>query len=59
MEMTGPCHICGKPATRSCKMCGSITCDDHLRKGVCVECSEGGFGGADPGIDISSEDVYS
>lgn len=41
MEMTGGCHICGKVATRSCKICGMMTCDKHLRNGICQECRRG------------------
>jgi len=41
MEMTGMCHICGKPATQSCRICGMMTCDEHLHKGVCLECRRG------------------
>lgn len=59
MEMTSPCHICGKPATQSCSICGSITCDKHIEKGVCRECKEGRSGGDDPRTNLSSKDVYS
>lgn len=41
MEMTGNCHICGRPTTSSCSMCGLITCEKHLKDGVCVECRKG------------------
>ncbi|MFW6040440.1 MAG: hypothetical protein ACOC85_01230 [Thermoplasmatota archaeon] len=39
--MTGSCHICGRPATNSCNLCGLITCDMHLKKGICAECRRG------------------
>lgn len=38
MEMTGGCHICGRTATQSCSICGLITCDKHLKNGICSEC---------------------
>jgi len=41
--MTSVCHICGKPALRTCVMCGQPTCKDHMdEKGiVCIKCVPG------------------
>ena len=41
MEMSGLCHICGKPTNLSCRMCGLLTCERHLKDGVCTECRKG------------------
>jgi len=41
MKMMGNCHICGKPANQSCGLCGSITCNKHMEKGICLKCRKG------------------
>ncbi len=43
MKEMGTCHICGRPSTQSCRMCGLITCEKHLKDGVCSECRQGSF----------------
>jgi len=58
MRMMGSCHICGKNASRSCSICGSITCDEHINRGVCTQCSKDGEG-KKTDKDISYTDYYS
>ncbi len=41
MRMMDNCHICGNPATQSCGLCGSVTCDKHLVDWICLECRKG------------------
>ena len=42
-EKTRLCHICGKIATGTCKLCGRPVCDAHLDKklGICPSCKSG------------------
>lgn len=37
------CHICGKVADRTCKMCGRPACDEHYdpKLGICISCKVG------------------
>jgi len=42
MRMLGSCHICGKNASQSCSLCGSLTCDEHIQRGVCTQCRKSG-----------------
>ncbi len=42
MEMKGLCHICGKVASESCRMCGKMVCSDHVNsRQVCRTCAAG------------------
>ncbi|MBS3069365.1 orotate phosphoribosyltransferase [Candidatus Micrarchaeota archaeon] len=41
MDITGLCSICGKPASKSCVLCGRITCPFCMEKGVCNMCMQG------------------
>ncbi|MFO7992452.1 MAG: orotate phosphoribosyltransferase [Thermoplasmata archaeon] len=41
MEMVGQCHICGRPARNTCSICGLLTCDKHIKNGVCDACRGG------------------
>ncbi|MFP4608711.1 MAG: hypothetical protein ACLFNY_03920 [Candidatus Aenigmatarchaeota archaeon] len=56
----GNCHICGKPATQSCALCGAMTCDKHIDNGICLECRKGKKKSDwNKKYEPSSEDVYS
>ena len=37
------CHICGKIAANSCRLCGRPTCEAHLdrKTGICESCKAG------------------
>ncbi|MCL5786916.1 MAG: hypothetical protein M1520_01795 [Candidatus Marsarchaeota archaeon] len=37
------CHVCGKPASHVCKLCGRHVCSVHFdeKMGVCTTCSHG------------------
>lgn len=41
MEVKGICHICGKVASRTCRICGRPACDIHIKDGVCASCASG------------------
>ena len=40
-DMADLCHICNGVASRTCKMCGRPTCEQHLKDGVCSSCASG------------------
>ncbi len=43
MKTMGLCHICGRPATNTCQMCGKQVCDKHYdsKLGMCLSCKMG------------------
>ena len=43
MTMIGTCHICGRPATTTCTMCGQLVCpvDSDPITRICRQCSRG------------------
>ncbi len=43
MKLASNCHICAKPAFRTCLLCGMPACEDHLDvKGfACSKCVPG------------------
>jgi len=57
MRMLGSCHICGKNASQSCSLCGSLTCDEHIQRGVCTQCRKSGDEKKEN--DVSYTDYYS
>ncbi len=59
MKEIGGCHICGKKANQSCSICGSLVCDEHMHRGVCIECRKGPNKKEKPERNISKEDLYS
>lgn len=62
MRTMGNCHICGKPANQSCGLCGAMTCDKHMKNGICLKCRKGRGKDEykeDSDYELSSEDVYS
>ena len=40
-DLVGLCHICGKKAQKTCKICGRQTCSEHLKGGACISCLMG------------------
>ncbi len=38
--MSGLCHICGRPATRTCPACGKPVCEHCVEQGsgICLVC---------------------
>lgn len=59
MKMMGNCHICGKNASQSCSICGSLACDEHMHRGVCTECRKGKGEEKERDKDVSYTDFYS
>ncbi|MGM0404848.1 MAG: hypothetical protein ACQEQM_01735 [Thermoplasmatota archaeon] len=61
MKMISECHVCGKPATRSCSLCGLATCQEHLYRGACAECRRAGMSEEteEKKRHYSRDDVYS
>jgi len=63
MRMMGNCHVCGRPASQSCGLCGAITCDKHMDNGICIKCKKGRgieeYKEGKSDSKILSEDVYS
>jgi len=59
MRMMGSCHICGKNASQSCNICGSLACDEHMKRGICTHCRKEDNKEKRLDGDVSYKDYYS
>ena len=43
VKVTGLCVYCGRPAKRTCPLCGALICEVHTDaiRNICVACSRG------------------
>jgi len=59
MTLMGQCHICGKPSTTACRMCGKVVCEDHAdpTSGLCQSCASGKQAGKGRGKGRSTKDL--